>query len=363
MNTEVTQTTFGYRGGTFTREEILEARQRNIPLTMDCALPGPCLNDCTYCGFLYVNKAGKLEQEEILRVFQEFAALGGKSIKILGEGEPMLRKDILFLLAKISELGMTPVLFTCGDVLGSEDLAQKFHQKSCDKIIDTLYEIGATVMLKYEKRYQDNVVQRRGYSALRERALEQLLARAFNKHYPSRLGFSIVLVKDNYHDVPSVFNFALDNNIYPLVCPLMPIGKMTDPVGRTGYSPKPCEIAWLTRRLVDLREQQGIRVPEESDFPGGLPCDISRAGMYMDDVGNVKVCEADETIGNVRDFSLADLWRACSETKTRKYGELRWTGLCFPKRHTGIMMASDGGVKGYGSLVLIQEGKSMESAA
>jgi MoaA/NifB/PqqE/SkfB family radical SAM enzyme len=330
-------TTFGYRGGTFTREEIYDARRDNTPLTMDCALPGPCLNNCTYCGFLYVNKHGKLHQPEILRVFEEFAALGGKSIKILGEGEPMLRKDMLLLLAKISELGMTPILFTCGDTLGSEELAQRIHHRSCDQIVQYLYEIGATVMLKYEKKEQDHIVQREGYSVLREKALRRLLNSSFNKHYPSRLGFAVVLLKDNYDEVPAVFDFALENNIYPLVCPLMPIGKMEDPVARDSYSPKPCEIGSLTLKLVGLRERRNIQSSELSDFPGGLPCDIARAGMYMDDVGNLKVCEADETVGNVRDSSLADLWRACSRIKDKKYGHARWTGLCFPKRNTQIM--------------------------
>ncbi|MCJ7587392.1 MAG: radical SAM protein [Candidatus Aminicenantes bacterium] len=331
---QLPQTVFGYNGGTFPKDEILEARRKNTPLTMDCALPGRCLNNCTYCGFLYVNKKGKLRQQEVLRVFEEFAALGGKSIKILGEGEPMLRKDILFLLATIRKLGMIPILFTCGDTLGSEELAQKAHRLSCDEIVQKLYDIGVTVMIKYEK---DEVVQRKGYSILRDRALERLLSCGFNKHFPSRLGFAIVLLKETYDEVPSVFDFALDHNIYPLVCPLMPLGKMKNPIARANYSPKPCEIQSLTQKLIELRERKGIRLSEPSDFPGGLPCDISRTGMYMDDIGNVKVCEADETVGNVRDFSLAELWRACSETKNKKYGELRWAGLCFPKRNEGIV--------------------------
>lgn len=334
---EVAQTIFGYSGGTFTKDELLQARLNNTPLTIDCALPGPCLNNCTYCGFLYVNKRGKLHQQEILRVFEEFVALGGKSIKILGEGEPMLRKDILFLLKKIREFGAIPVLFTCGDILGSEELAQEIHGRSCDEIVQELYDIGVTVMLKYEKKEQDDIVQRKGYSTLREKALERLLAFGFNKHYPSRLGFSIVLLKDNYDQVHSVFDFALDTNIYPLVCPIMPIGKMKDPILRANHSPEPFEIASLTQKLIRLREQKGIEFPESSDFPGGLPCDISRAGIYMDDVGNVKVCEADETVGNIRDSSLTDLWQNCSEIKNKKYGELRWTGLCFPKRNVGII--------------------------
>ncbi len=331
------RTTFGYQGGTFTHDEILEARQNDTPLTMDCALPGPCLNDCTYCGFLYVNKHNKLRQEEIPRVFQEFAELGGKSIKILGEGEPLLRKDMLLILRSIHEMGMIPILFTCGDVLGSEELAQQFHNRSCDEIVKELFETHVTVMLKYEKKNQDDTVQREGYSLLRGKALERLLSLDFNKEYPSRSGFAIVLTKDNYEEVPSVFDFAVQNNIYPLVCPLMPIGKMKDTARRINYSPSPCEIASLTRRLVTLRESSGIHFPAASAFLGGLPCDISRAGMYMDDVGNLKVCEADETVGNVRDFSLKEVWQTCSAIKSRKYGEARWEGLCFPKINEGIM--------------------------
>jgi MoaA/NifB/PqqE/SkfB family radical SAM enzyme len=325
---------FGYKGGTFSKDEILEAHRKNTPLTMDCAIPCGCLNNCVYCGFLGVNKKDKLKQDEIIRVFEEFAKLGGKSIKILGEGEPLLRKDILFLVSYIHNLGMTPVIFTCGDVLGSETLAQEIHRRSCNEIAQELYENGVTVMLKYE---DDDVVQREGYSILRNKALELLLSWGFNREYPSRLGFAIVLLKETYNKIPSIFEFALENNIYPLICPLMPIGKMKTPEARAKYSPIPSEITQLKQRLVQLRESKGIKLSEDSDFPGGLPCDISRAGMYMDDVGNIKICEADEMIGNIRNSSLAELWQKCSEIKDRKYGDLRWLGLCFPKRKEGII--------------------------
>jgi MoaA/NifB/PqqE/SkfB family radical SAM enzyme len=332
--TPLEQISFGYKGGTFSSYEIVEARRNNTPLTMDCAIPCGCLNNCVYCGFLGVNKKGKLKQDEILRVIREFAMLGGKSIKILGEGEPLLRKDILFILYYIRNMGMTPVIFTCGDVLGSEELAQKIHRRSCNKIVQELYEIGATVMLKYE---DDNVVQRKGYSILRDKALELLLSWGFNKGYPSRLGFSIVLIKETYNKIPTIFEFALENNIYPLICPLMPIGKMKRKEARTIYSPSPFEITQLKQSLVQLRESKGIKLFEDSDFPGGLPCDISRAGFYMDDVGNVMVCEADEMVGNIRNSSLTELWQKCSEIKDKKYGDLRWLGLCFPKRKEGII--------------------------
>lgn len=328
---------FGYKGGTFANDEIFKARCENSPLTMDCALPGTCLNNCTFCGFLSVNKNDKLKPREIFRVFDEFAALGGKSVKILGEGEPMLRRDILSLLKHIISLGMTPVLFTCGDVLGSDDLCQTVHHRSCDELVQDLYDMGVTVMLKYEKKHEDDIVQRKGYSVLREKALQPLLSLGFNKHYPSRLGFAMVLLKQNYKDIPSIFEYALVNNIYPLVCPLMPIGKMADACRRQEFSPSPSEIALLSDKLISLREQKGIGSYERGDFPGGRPCDIARAGMYLDDVGNIKVCEADRTVGNIRNLSMEKLWEQCSCVKDQKYKKSRWKGLCFPKRHEGVI--------------------------
>ena len=332
-------TTFGYSGGTFNKVEIQNARSKNIPLTMDCALPGTCLNNCTYCGFLNVNKKEKLQPKEIIRIFEEFKELGGKSIKILGEGEPLLRNDIFILLENINDLGLIPVPFTCGDILGSEELAWKIHKRSCDEITEILYDIGATIILKYEKKKQDHIVQRKGYSDLRNQALKRLIHYGFNKHNPTRLGLAIVVLKENYNEIPFIFEFALNNNIYPLVCPLMPIGKMKESEVRNNFSPKPYDIFQLSKKLIKIREQKGIKFLDASDFPGGLPCDISRAGMYMDDIGNIKICESDDIVGNVRDLSLSELWRLCSEMKNRKYKEFRWKGLCFPKRNNRIILS------------------------
>ena len=101
---------------------------------------------------------------------------------------------------------------------------------------------------------------------------------------------------------------------------------------RDRLSPRPVEIAALSRELILLGEQRGVKYPGPSDFPGGLPCDISRAGMYMDDVGNMKVCESAATVGNVKQERVEFLWHRCSELKDAMYGEVRWEGLCFPKR-------------------------------
>jgi MoaA/NifB/PqqE/SkfB family radical SAM enzyme len=126
----------------------------------------------------------------------------------------------------------------------------------------------------------------------------------FNRHYPSRLGFGTVLLKHNYDIIPEIFEYALENNIYPLICPLMPVGKSREKDARDILSPSRIDIAQLKTNLKKLRQKFGISEAIESDFPGGLPCDISSAGFYIDDAGNAFVCESDDLVGNIRRVAL-----------------------------------------------------------
>lgn len=330
---------FGYRGGTFTAEELQIALERDIPLTLDIAIPGSCLNDCIYCGYYAVNPNGKLSQDEIKGIFKDFKSIGGKSIKILGEGEPLLRKDIFELLGEIKNLGMTPVLFTCGDVIGNHELAYRIHGISGEEIAFRLSSSECTVMLKFEAygEKQDCIVRRKGYSQLRDRALRLLMEAGLNRFPPTRLGFGIVLLRNNLRDVEQIYRFSMENTVYPLICPIMPIGKMKNKEERDKLIPNKERVRGFHKHLCEIRKNHGINVTRVSDFPGGLPCDISRAGFYIDDAGNALICESDDLIGNIRESNLKDLWEKISRIKWEKYGVKRRLGLCFPKRGEGII--------------------------
>lgn len=328
---------FGYNGGTFPEELVRKAIDNAIPLTLDLAIPGTCLNNCIFCGYYDVNSTGKLSQNEILNIIEQFANLGGKSIKILGEGEPLLRKDIILLLNRMSNHGLIPVLFTCGDVIGDDNLAIKFHGISGYELANILYEIGCTIVLKYEAKDQDDIVQREGFSKLRDKAFQILMEIGFNKHFPSRFGFGTVLLRHNYNEIPIIYKYALENNIYPLICPLMPIGKTKERQNREILSPSKSDIAVLKASLKHFRKNFGIDFSIESDFPGGLPCDIARVGFYIDDIGNAFICESDDVVGNIREFGLNNLWAEININKNAKYGEARHKGLCFPKRRNNII--------------------------
>ncbi len=328
---------FGYNGGTFPENDVKTAIEKGLPLTLDLAIPGACLNRCVFCGYYNVNSDGKLSQQEILSIIDQFADLGGKSIKILGEGEPLLRKDIIFLLQSIADKGIIPVLFTCGDVIGDDDLSQKIHGTEGRELANTIYNIGCTVVLKFEAKNEDAIVQRKGFSNRRNRALQILMQIGFNKHYPSRIGFGTVLLKHNYDIIPGIYQYALENNIYPLICPLMPVGKTKERADRDILSPSKSEIFQLKKNLIAIRNNFGMSSTIESDFPGGLPCDIARAGFYIDDAGNAFICESDDMVGNIKRIALKDLWDKINELKGFKYGNHRLKGQCFPKRRHQII--------------------------
>lgn len=328
---------FGYQGGTFSHKSLETAREANIPLTLDIAIPGKCLNECVFCGYHGVNAAGKLSPSEIRSVFRQFKDLGGTSIKILGEGEPLLRDDIFGLLGDLYGLGLNSVLFTCGDVIGDDQLAKKVHGHTGHDIASWLKDTECTVVLKYDSHHEDDIVGRQGFSLLRNRALDILLDLEFNSSFPTKLGFGIVLLQWNLEEVPEIYRKALENNIYPLICPLMPIGKTRDEKYRKLLAPSRHRTHKLRDQLVRIRKEYGINSHTVSDFPGGLPCDVAKAGFYIDDAGNAFLCESDDLVGNVKEQSLVSLWRRISEGKDQKYGEARYRGLCFPKRSCGII--------------------------
>ncbi len=329
--------TFGYLGGTFSKNELAEARQNGNPLTLDMAIPGNCLNECIFCGYKDTQTGDKLSLEEIKRIIDDFSDLGGRSVKILGEGEPLLRQDILELLDYVHQSSLQPILFTCGDVLGDDNLAQKIHGISGLNVAKRLNDSQTTIMLKYEAKNQDDIVQRRGFSEKRNLALERLVQLGFNKHSPSRLGFGIVVLNLNYDEIPQNYEWAIQNNVYPLLCPLMPIGKASDPEYRKQIGITQEQIVELSARLYRIAQANGIQIDCPADFPGGLPCDISRAGFYIGDTGDIYVCESEDKVGNTRTIQLKDAWKEIKQLKDNKYGENRWSGFCYQKRKCGIL--------------------------
>lgn len=335
--TDYSTTEFGYYGGTFSEKELETAKKDKMPLTMDIAIPCSCLNNCYYCGYKGTQEGEGLSKEEILSVIDQFKGIGGKSIKVLGEGEPLARKDILEIFGHMNSKGLIPVLFTCGDFLGDDELAKRIHGISGEEIIQKLKEVNATVVLKYEKENEDTIVGVKGFSEKRNRALKKLIEAGFNKFSPSHLGFGIVVLKENYEEIPKVYENALKHNIYPLLCPLMPIGKAKGTAWRNKIGITKKQMIKLAKQLYTIAKENGILLRCAADFPGGLPCDVARAGFYIADTGKIYLCEDEDYVGNARKMPLSNAWEKICKWKDRKYGKERWSGKCCRKRQLQII--------------------------
>lgn len=330
---------FGYKGGTFSKQEVEKAKEKSQPLTLDMAIKCDCLLSCEYCGYYDTQKGEKLSSEEIKKVIYEFTLLGGKSIKFLGEGEPILREDIFDLCEYAKIQGQHIVIFDSGNEIGEDTLAKEIHGMASEQIIDKLSELDVTMMIKYDKKEQDKVVRSAGYSERRKKTLELLMKKGFNEHQPSHLGFGIVILNEAYEEIPKNYEFALENNIYPLLCPLMPCGKAKDKKFREKIGITQEQIVDLTARLNIIAQDKGIKIEKPADFPGGLTCDISRAGFYVADTGNIYICESDGKVGNVRDMCLIEAWVKIQEIREKRYKTIDWyePGVCFAKRKIGIL--------------------------
>ncbi|MDD5163686.1 MAG: radical SAM protein [Candidatus ainarchaeum sp.] len=328
---------FGYHGGTFSEKELEMAQREKTPLTLDMAIPCSCLNKCYYCGYKDTQEGDKLSKEEIFSVIEQFKEIGGKSIKILGEGEPLLRKDIFEIFEHIHKIGLIPVLFTCGDVLGNNNLTKEIHGITAKEVIQKLKNCNATIMLKYEKKNEDSIVGKKGFSKKRNIALERLLSSGFNKFSPTHLGFGIVVLKENHSEIAKVYEMALKQNIYPLLCPLMPIGKAQDSEWRKEIGISAKQMVEMAKQLYSIAKKRGVKPKCAADFPGGLPCDVARAGFYIADTGKIYLCEDEEYVGTVREMNLKEAWKKIFEWKNQKYGKERWSGKCCQKRKIQVI--------------------------
>ena len=327
---------WGYNGGTFLESEYEAARRDGKPLTLDISAHSGCSNNCIYCGYLNTQGGTPLTGGEIANMIRQFSGLGGKSFRFVGEGEPLSRKDIFQLVGEIKKSGMIPVIFSCGDLLGDDGLCLKLHGFDGREAIGRLDEAGVTVVLKYDAHHQDHIVKRPGYSEKRNLALERLMNAGFNLHAPSHLAFGTVVLRANHKEIPELYDYGLSRNIYTVNCALMPIGRSEFDYPRLGITGD--EMIELAAKTHIIAWEYGIPFTRVADFPGGLQCDVSRAGFYVSYTGKIDLCEANifEDIGNFRDVPLSVAWERINAARERQ-GDERVRGLCIAKRAKGII--------------------------
>jgi MoaA/NifB/PqqE/SkfB family radical SAM enzyme len=271
------------------------------------------------CGFCFTEspdnpigtkKRLKIEMslDERLALIDQAAALGARSINIIGAGEPTIDPYFFILLERMQEYGITPIVYTEGTLRLTD---QNFVQK--------LFDLGATVVLKVntleDEAYQNAIVAgpagRKGrvvgnYFQNRAIALQNLIDAGFNKCVPTRLAFDTIMCKENQDEILRIHRFARENNIFVLFVNYLPSGRSTD-LMHNALS-KDEQMA-LNQQMADF-DLENYGIEHEARFPyGSMPCSIRSFGMYVKIGGKTFDCPGEsEFWGDARQEPLAAIW-------------------------------------------------------
>jgi len=290
---------------TFHGEHIREAIEGKRVLNPSIDLSNICNLNCPYC---YIEKAGSLSKkknnnelsfEEYKIIIDKLIAAGAKTINIIGAGEPTIDKDFKKIVEYIKNLSIKVLIATNGiEIAKSESL------------LSFLNDIEASIVLKvnsFNSKLQDILVGRKGYSALRDKALEKLIFNGFNASKPTRLGINTLLMKANIDEIFGIFKYCRENNIAYIAGNYMPTGRTEASVFQGEYLLKDKDNKELFEPIsvanYALIRQKIIKYDMDNNFPinspdayiSGLPC-IQGLGIQIDNTGNIWHCPTRQQI-------------------------------------------------------------------
>ena len=326
---------FTMHGWAFTSGDIVDSMRGHRMLNPAVELG---TNACPWnCSFCFTedpsNPDGRkrrleneLSIERRLRLIDELAELGSRSINFVGAGEPTIDPNFWQLVDRMCERNITPIIYTEGTLrLRNDDFAKR------------LFDTGATVVLKMNSltnsEYQNEIVagtRSKGqipsfdYTTERNKVLESLLEMGFARSTPTRLAFDTIVTRRNISEIEDLHRFARTNNIFVLLVNYLPSGRSSnlqdDAITRE-------EQHALFKRLADIDVQEfGLEHATCFAYGGGVPCSIRGLGMFVKITGEVFDCPGESRrLGDLSDLPLAAIWEQARDLSQG------FDGLCFPR--------------------------------
>ncbi len=102
-------------------ENIL--KNRIAPIRLDIDITNRCNNDCIMC-FSRNLPQTSLDIEHITSIIEDFAALGGMSVRLTGGGDCLTHPDIVSILELVGKNNLLLTIETNGDILCSPEIAE-----------------------------------------------------------------------------------------------------------------------------------------------------------------------------------------------------------------------------------------------
>ena len=282
---------------TFSDEELAEAQAGARLLNPSLDLSNACNLNCSFCfvedlaSSAKTRRPGELTLAESLAVVDDFASAGARTVNLVGAGEPTIDPHFLEIVRRIHSHGMRTMLFTNGIAIARNPLLAR-----------QLASLDVSVCLKLNSRdpeRQDRIVGRQGYARQRDAALDALLAAGLASGRPSRLGVDVLVIQETLSEIPTLYTWCIEANIFPLLAEYIP-------TGRTAGGAKPLapfddsamsrlsreQRVALAERLAEIDQCHGLSAsPATCAYFGGTVC-TQLLGVYVDIMGRVWPCVA-----------------------------------------------------------------------
>lgn len=336
----------GIAGWCFEEEEIDNNCRNAGILMLDMEYGIKCALDCNYC-FRRNDDRDKLREspyplgyDDAIGIVSQAKDMGAKSIHFVGKGESLEEREFLDIVHYVAKLGMIPLIFTAGHVLGDDRLATEIHGRSGTDLVRYLYDSNASIILKINslshsiqnrivKRpkiiYKDGIERHFNYTEVRDAALERLIEVGFSsrQHSPTRLGIATVMLKSNYHELFHIYRYFRLLNTYPIINTVVPCGRTSDMKAVRKISPTREQKLELWRKLYSFNIENGIGYEGISSYAGGHICSQLGYSMYVNVFGNVFDCPSStrKSLGNVKlnGEKLRDLWHNSTHREKHRH--------------------------------------------
>lgn len=289
------------KGWDITEEEL---RDPNRLPTLDFrVMTDACPHNCIHC---FTDRQPKtLTLKQIKWITDQFVPYNPKGIDFEGEGEPTIDSEFFEIVEYVASKGIQPIVFT--------DAATKLRDRN---FVRRLKESNASVSPKLDSLFNPDyenwiVGDKTGrYFHQRNEAIELLIEEGFNKvnsDGTTKLGFDMIVSKQNLHEVSNTLRYCRKNNLWIVFSLFLPVGRVVKNGFDKSLLLKEGDKKDLqeTVRKID-KEEFGFEHPLYTNFATG-PC-VEFIQVWGD--GGVSVCPGnEEKIGNILEETIPEIRR------------------------------------------------------
>ena len=291
--------------------EIKKASSAGRPLVLAPSVSANCNFNCIMC-FVGSGKAssGEIGLEEHKLAIDQVSDLGAKYVIIAMVGEPFLdpafydkESESFPLVDYANEKGLYVVSFTNTSIATEENL-RAAKQKGLS-FIGKLWSLDQETddfLTGIKKEWVDFKGQRipKGLALMIEAGFNEV------KDGETRLGIDVIVTSKNFKDIPEVVEWAIENNIYPVIDTMIPKERAKENYEKLKMNQE--QNKWLYNQLAGIIGNSFTK----GQFVQG--CAVKRVGLAYDNFGNVKTCCTMEVdVGNIKETPIKELYKRIQE--------------------------------------------------